>query len=388
MTGDGLRRADARSASTEAGVHQQRRVDAVGERPQLVDRVTHVGAERGEHLWCGGRVLGDLVGGEAQVDGECDEVLLGAVVEVAFDPPPLGVRRRHQTHARGTQLVVGLAQVVERLLQRGVELAVVQQHAEPAAELGQRGVVGGAEPVAARGPADDDQPEQLAGMGRRRHPHLPEGPAEEDRRLPHLQPGPADDSPAGEDAPSRIVDGDGSAIEARHRRRARHTAGRVEPPDLGRRRAHRADERLGELHQELVVGGLPGGAPAERTHDVLGSARRAVQEPGGRRPGPPRARGQPRPATRAAASTGAIVQVPVPGNRPVTSAAAPTASAPTKAAASSANSARRRIAGHRRGRRETSVVPLMPAPGGRRRRSDRRASAPDGTLARRCRGRG
>ncbi len=75
--------------------------------------------------------------GEAQLDRQRDEVLLGAVVEVALELAPLRVAGGHDAGARGAQLVVGLSQLVERGLQGGVELHVVQGETDLAGELGQ-----------------------------------------------------------------------------------------------------------------------------------------------------------------------------------------------------------------------------------------------------------
>ena len=41
---------------------------------------------------------------DAQADGDAHELLLGAVVQVALDPPSRGVARLHDARARGAQL--------------------------------------------------------------------------------------------------------------------------------------------------------------------------------------------------------------------------------------------------------------------------------------------
>ena len=90
-TSSGLREATARRASGSAVVHQQRRVDAVGQVAQLLHGGLDLGGDLVERL--GGRfgVLGHQVLDQPDVHGQRHQVLLGAVVEVPFDPPPLGV---------------------------------------------------------------------------------------------------------------------------------------------------------------------------------------------------------------------------------------------------------------------------------------------------------
>ena len=68
-------------------------------------------------------------------------MLLRAVVQVALDPAPFRVARCHDPRAGLAQLVGLLAQLVERGLQRGVELGVVQGEADLAGQLGEHPVV-------------------------------------------------------------------------------------------------------------------------------------------------------------------------------------------------------------------------------------------------------
>ena len=88
------------------------------------------------------RVVLDRVTGEAQLDGQRHEVLLGTVVEVALELAPLGVAGGDDAGARLLQLVVAHLQLVEAGLQRGVELHVVQRERDLAGELGQDAVLG------------------------------------------------------------------------------------------------------------------------------------------------------------------------------------------------------------------------------------------------------
>ena len=82
------------------------------------------------------RVVDDDVLGQAQVDGQGDQVLLGPVVEVALDPAPLGVAAGHDPGPRLAQLVGLLAQLVQRGLQGGVELGVVEGQPDLAGQVG------------------------------------------------------------------------------------------------------------------------------------------------------------------------------------------------------------------------------------------------------------
>ena len=149
----GLRLAAARSASRQAVVGQQRRVDAVGQLAQLLDGQLHVVGQLAEHLAGPVRVFGHDVAGQAQVDGQRHQVLLGAVVQVAFDPAAFGVPAGDDAGPRFAQLVRLLAQRVQRGLQRGVELGVVEGQADLAGQLGQHAVVLLGEGVARGRPA-------------------------------------------------------------------------------------------------------------------------------------------------------------------------------------------------------------------------------------------
>ena len=74
---------------------EQRRVDAMRQAPQFIRRLPGIGAEFGEEVPGLPRVaLGEL-GGQAQLDGQGGEPLLGAVMKVALDPAALGVGRGH-----------------------------------------------------------------------------------------------------------------------------------------------------------------------------------------------------------------------------------------------------------------------------------------------------
>ena len=215
----------------QPGVHEQRRVDAVGQVAQLLDGVLHRVAERVEHLGGRLRVVGEDVLGEPQVHREGHEVLLGAVVEVALDLAALGVAGGHDAGARGAEVLVGPLQVLEALLQRGVELHVVQGEADLAGQLGEHAVVLLGEVVAVGGPLDHEQAEQLAGVRRRRDAELRRRPVLEERGQPHLEPRVAGDAGAGDD---RLLLG---AEQQRRRGAVGHGHGQLEAVGRARSRS-------------------------------------------------------------------------------------------------------------------------------------------------------
>ena len=75
--------------------HQQRWEDPVGERTQLLDRVLEVALDLVDHGDGIRGVVLDRIAGQPQLHGQGDQVLLGAVVEVALELAPLGVSCRH-----------------------------------------------------------------------------------------------------------------------------------------------------------------------------------------------------------------------------------------------------------------------------------------------------
>ncbi len=75
----------------QSAVDEERRVDAVGEVPQLLDGVLHAPGQHLEHLRRCRGVVGEDVPGQAEVHGKGDQVLLSPVVEVALDLAALGV---------------------------------------------------------------------------------------------------------------------------------------------------------------------------------------------------------------------------------------------------------------------------------------------------------
>ena len=150
---------------------------------------------------------------ETEVDGERDEVLLGAVVQVALDAAALGVAARHDACPRRAKLVGLAAQLVEGCLQRGVELGVVQREADLARELGEHAVVLFAERVRPLCALDDDEPEQLAGVADRRDAQRAA------RRGPSMSEGSHTDVQALPETPAR--GDDGALVGPRRRSSAR-----------------------------------------------------------------------------------------------------------------------------------------------------------------------
>lgn len=59
------------------------------------------------------RLVFDHVLGDAQLDRHGHQVLLRAVVQVAFQPAPLGIAGRHDAPSRLLQIHVGLLQLLQ-----------------------------------------------------------------------------------------------------------------------------------------------------------------------------------------------------------------------------------------------------------------------------------
>ena len=82
--------------------------DPVRQRAQFGDRPLQVALDLVDHRQGVGRVVLDGVLGEAQLHRKGDKMLLGAIVEVAFQLAPLGVAGRHDASPRVLQLLVAL----------------------------------------------------------------------------------------------------------------------------------------------------------------------------------------------------------------------------------------------------------------------------------------
>ena len=75
----------------EPAVHQERRVNPVGQLPQLLNRSLNLGRELLQHLHPRFLVVDNDVLGQPEIHGQRDKVLLRSIVKVAFDPSTLGV---------------------------------------------------------------------------------------------------------------------------------------------------------------------------------------------------------------------------------------------------------------------------------------------------------
>ena len=130
----------------EPALGEQRRVDAVGQLAQLRERERERFAGLAHERSGRRRLARELCLEQPERHRDRDEPLLGAVVEVALDPPPLGVGRLDQPRARRLQLdqpgaQLGLQALVLEREARGradrphelgvvLEHGVVQQHGD------------------------------------------------------------------------------------------------------------------------------------------------------------------------------------------------------------------------------------------------------------------
>ena len=97
-------------------------MDAAGQLAQLVEPLGELLLRRGQELARRGRVLLERRADHAQVERDRHEPLLRAVVEVALEPPALGVAGLDDARARGGELLVGVG-VGERLRDQVGEVA-------------------------------------------------------------------------------------------------------------------------------------------------------------------------------------------------------------------------------------------------------------------------
>ena len=67
----------------------------MGQAPQLIRCLPDIGTQFREEVPGLVQVVFGEFGGQAQLDGQGGEPLLGAVMKVALDPAPLGVGRGH-----------------------------------------------------------------------------------------------------------------------------------------------------------------------------------------------------------------------------------------------------------------------------------------------------
>ncbi len=89
---------------TQAASVQQRRIDAAREQAKLLEDIVHLAPDRRQRALAPLRVLLDRLRRHVELDPQTHEVLLDAVVEVALEPPALGVGHLHQPDPRGRQV--------------------------------------------------------------------------------------------------------------------------------------------------------------------------------------------------------------------------------------------------------------------------------------------
>src|SRR2546423_14490024 len=104
-------------------------------------------------------------------------MLLGAIVQVAFDASSLGVGGRDQASPRRLQLGRLPAQLPERFLERRVEVRFLQRHAELPRHLFEGDIYLGREAFALASPLGHDKAEQLTAVADRRNPQTRMVPA-------------------------------------------------------------------------------------------------------------------------------------------------------------------------------------------------------------------
>jgi len=272
----------------QPSVAQQRGVDPVGKLAQLVERFLHVAAQAVQDLAALVRVGVEQRLHQPDLDRQGDEVLLGAVVQVALDPPPRLVGGGHDPLPRGDQLGVALLELLEARLERRVEAHIVQGEADLASKIHERVVlVVGVRLVAA---GNDDHPEQLTEVG---HHHAPNdaivAPGHQ-LRDPELEPGVALGASPCRHSQRLAVEDDLAFGLRGHRDRqseasgtrsvgATHHPARV---DLGRVEVHRLAQDLGELEQQFVHRDRARHPPTERAQGLVGRVPFAVHAQVGR----------------------------------------------------------------------------------------------------------
>ena len=102
---------------------QKGRVESARQLAQLVDPLSEIVLGRGRGAL--GRSAGSLLelrAGHAELERHRDELLLGAVVEIALESPALGVADLHEFGARSRQALAGVG-VGQRLADEVREVA-------------------------------------------------------------------------------------------------------------------------------------------------------------------------------------------------------------------------------------------------------------------------
>ncbi len=170
--------------------------------------------------------------------------------------------------------------LVERRLQRRVELDVVEGEADLAGKLGEHAVLLLTEVITVPRPFGDDEAEHFTGVGDGRHPHLALRSTREEGRQPDGEPGVAGDTSSGHHrqllGPDRQVT---LALVGHRDRSLQHPSG--PGPDLCTAQTHGLAQRFDELEEELVHGDGAGQASSEGPQDLIGGRPLPVDEPVG-----------------------------------------------------------------------------------------------------------
>ena len=153
---DGHRRAGGQRLDrrAQAAVGQDGGMDPAGQLAQLVEALGELVLRLREQLAGGGRVLAQRRLDQAQVERDGDQPLLRAVVQVALQPPALGVAGLDDARAGGGELLVRLG-VGDRLRDQLGEVAEA-----PLGALGER--------RGRAGPGGERPPQAAADEDRRR----------------------------------------------------------------------------------------------------------------------------------------------------------------------------------------------------------------------------
>ena len=99
--GDADTRSHGAKLGGEAPRSEQRWVDALSKPSGLVQRLLHVARHSFEQGLCGFRIGLDQRIGQLEVDGERDEPLLNADVQLPLDRTAVGVGSKHEAPPRG-----------------------------------------------------------------------------------------------------------------------------------------------------------------------------------------------------------------------------------------------------------------------------------------------
>src|SRR5881396_706132 len=108
LYGNGRARSHALEGRSEPTLRQHRRMDPAGQLAQLVEGELELLLRPFDELERAPVLLRKAVAGESQREGERDEPLLGAVVEVALEAPPFLVLRPEEPHAGGAEVALSL----------------------------------------------------------------------------------------------------------------------------------------------------------------------------------------------------------------------------------------------------------------------------------------